>query len=161
MEPGEKSDFSRPRSPWSPRSPREHEITHFVVPAHATLSVDVELSAFRSRTRLPGNGQRPRAGDSVVARLRGVRARAGPPSDAGPGQWRTVDMPLATPELVRFELGGGEVIPGLEAAVAEMSLGECAEVTVAPLAAYGAEGYFEVVRPNSAILADVELLGFA
>mmetsp|Transcript_9942 Transcript_9942/g.14650 ORF Transcript_9942/g.14650 Transcript_9942/m.14650 type:complete len:112 (+) Transcript_9942:16-351(+) len=56
-----------------------------------------------------------------------------------------------------FKMGVGEVIPGWEEAVAQMSIGQRAKVTMPPELAYGEKG-FGLIKPNTSISFDVELV---
>ena len=57
-----------------------------------------------------------------------------------------------------FVLGKRQVIEGWEVAVASMSLGQLAEVTVPHYFAYGDEGYPPMVPPKSTLVFRIELL---
>ena len=59
---------------------------------------------------------------------------------------------------LRFRLGGGQVISGLDAAVSELSMGMRARVTIPAELAYGERGFPGLVPPNSSIDFDLELL---
>ena len=59
---------------------------------------------------------------------------------------------------LRFRLGAGQVIPGLDAAVSQLSLGMRARITIPAELAYGERGFPGLVPPNSAIDFDIELL---
>ena len=56
-----------------------------------------------------------------------------------------------------FKIGMGQVIKGWDEGVAQMSVGERAELTCTPDYAYGAGGYPPVIPPNSTLIFDVEL----
>merc|ERR1739847_160021 len=56
-----------------------------------------------------------------------------------------------------FKIGMGQVIKGCDEGVAQMSVGERAELTCTPDYAYGAGGYPPVIPPNSTLVFDVEL----
>mmetsp|Transcript_143033 Transcript_143033/g.398544 ORF Transcript_143033/g.398544 Transcript_143033/m.398544 type:complete len:179 (+) Transcript_143033:180-716(+) len=116
--------------------------------SRAALTVELEILTFNKTKVLQiGTGERPSAGHLAVVRLWDGRLRGG----------AKVDFP----ELVRFTMGAGEVITGLEAAAASMSLDERAEVTLPPLGAYGASGHpAGMVPPDAAITVTMELLGF-
>mmetsp|Transcript_52822 Transcript_52822/g.113121 ORF Transcript_52822/g.113121 Transcript_52822/m.113121 type:complete len:217 (-) Transcript_52822:72-722(-) len=117
------------------------------VPSNMVMRVDVELLACRAEVLRRGNGERPSPGHLAVVKLSKSRLRNG--------------GPLAMPKLVKFTVGSGEVIPGLDAAVAEMSLNECAQLTIPPLGGYGASGHPNAGVPsNAALLVEAELLGF-
>ena len=55
-------------------------------------------------------------------------------------------------------VGDGTMIPGWDAALRSMVVGERATVRVAPELAYGSQGIPSLVPPNSPIELDVELL---
>ena len=59
---------------------------------------------------------------------------------------------------LRFRLGAGQVVPGLDGAVLQLSLGMRARVTIPPELAYGERGFPGLVPPNTNIDFDIELL---
>ena len=59
---------------------------------------------------------------------------------------------------LRFRLGAGQVIQGLDDAVSQLSLGMRARVTIPAELAYGERGFPGLVPPNSSIDFDIELL---
>ena len=59
---------------------------------------------------------------------------------------------------LRFRLGTGQVVPGLNDAVAQLSQGMRARVTIPSEMAYGERGFPGLVPPNSAVEFDIELL---
>ena len=59
-----------------------------------------------------------------------------------------------------FTLGVGQVIKCWDEGVAQMSIGERAELTCSPDFAYGASGAGGVIPPNAELKFDVELVGF-
>mmetsp|Transcript_7298 Transcript_7298/g.27306 ORF Transcript_7298/g.27306 Transcript_7298/m.27306 type:complete len:110 (-) Transcript_7298:176-505(-) len=61
----------------------------------------------------------------------------------------------------KFRLGVGEVVPGWEEAIAQMSVGQRAKVKMDPSVAYGEKGFPGLIPPNQTITFDVELLGFS
>jgi FK506-binding protein 1 len=58
----------------------------------------------------------------------------------------------------RFVLGVGQVIKGWDEGVAQMSVGQRANLTCSPDYAYGQRGYPGVIPPNSTLVFDVELI---
>ena len=58
----------------------------------------------------------------------------------------------------KMVVGDGTMIPGWDAALRSMTVGERAVVRVAPELAYGVQGIPSLVPPNSPIELDVELL---
>jgi len=59
---------------------------------------------------------------------------------------------------LRFRLGTGQVVRGLNDAVAQLSQGMRARVIIPPEMAYGERGFPGLVPPNTAVEFDVELL---
>ena len=59
---------------------------------------------------------------------------------------------------LRFRLGCGQVVPGLDDAIAQLSLGMRARVTIPAELAYGERGFPGLVPPNTNIDFDIELL---
>ena len=60
---------------------------------------------------------------------------------------------------LRFRLGVGQVIPGLDEGVAQLSRGARARISIPPELAYGARGFPGLVPPNTVITYD--LVGLA
>ena len=59
-----------------------------------------------------------------------------------------------------FKLGMGQVIRGWDEGVAQMSVGQRANLTCSPDYAYGDRGAGGVIPPNATLIFDVELLSF-
>ena len=57
-----------------------------------------------------------------------------------------------------FTLGMGQVIRGWDEGVAQLSLGQRANLTCTPDFAYGPRGYPGAIPPNATLVFDVELL---
>jgi FKBP-type peptidyl-prolyl cis-trans isomerase FkpA len=57
-----------------------------------------------------------------------------------------------------FKLGAGKVIAGWDQGVAGMKVGQLRKLTIGPELAYGAEGFGDVIPPNSTLVFEVELL---
>ena len=57
-----------------------------------------------------------------------------------------------------FTIGAGEVIKGWDQGVAQLSLGEKANLVCPPEYAYGKAGIPNIIPPNSTLLFEVELL---
>jgi FKBP-type peptidyl-prolyl cis-trans isomerase FkpA len=58
-----------------------------------------------------------------------------------------------------FPLGAGRVIPGWEAGVEGMQVGELRRLIIPPGMAYGSRGAGGVIPPDATLLFEVELLG--
>ena len=59
---------------------------------------------------------------------------------------------------LRFRLGMGQVIKGLDEGVSQLSVGARARIKIPPEMAYGERGFPGLVPPNTAIEFDIELL---
>jgi len=59
----------------------------------------------------------------------------------------------------KFKIGQGQVIRGWDDGVAQMSLGQTANLKCTPDFAYGAQGAGGVIPPNATLNFEVELLG--
>ncbi|KAH8046498.1 peptidyl-prolyl cis-trans isomerase [Aureococcus anophagefferens] len=63
------------------------------------------------------------------------------------------DSSRARQKALMFKLGEGQLIEGLEQAVAKMSTGQICLFTVPPSLGYGVNGYLPVVPPNATLYA--------
>ena len=59
---------------------------------------------------------------------------------------------------LRFRVGAGQVIKGLDLAVSQLSIGSRAKVLIPADIAYGARGFPGLVPPNTPIEFDIEVL---
>jgi FKBP-type peptidyl-prolyl cis-trans isomerase len=60
-------------------------------------------------------------------------------------------------EPLRFVVGGGEVVPGLDLGVAGMAIGERRRVTIPPYLAYGRRGFAGLIPPDATLVYDLTL----
>lgn len=60
----------------------------------------------------------------------------------------------------KFKLGAEQVIPGLDLGVAQLSIGERAQLTIPAHLAYGERGFPGLIPPNSELVFDLELITF-
>ncbi|KAF7668431.1 hypothetical protein LDENG_00014600 [Lucifuga dentata] len=58
----------------------------------------------------------------------------------------------------KFQIGCGSVIPGWDEGVAQMSVGQIANLTCSPDYAYGPKGCPGIIPPNATLIFYVELL---
>mmetsp|Transcript_15942 Transcript_15942/g.38763 ORF Transcript_15942/g.38763 Transcript_15942/m.38763 type:complete len:121 (-) Transcript_15942:263-625(-) len=61
-------------------------------------------------------------------------------------------------EPVRFKLGQGSVIAGLDQAILKMVVGQLMRVVVSPDLGYGSKGFYPSIPANATLIIDVELL---
>mmetsp|Transcript_19029 Transcript_19029/g.47100 ORF Transcript_19029/g.47100 Transcript_19029/m.47100 type:complete len:125 (-) Transcript_19029:125-499(-) len=69
-----------------------------------------------------------------------------------------VDSTRERKQPLEFQVGGGDVIKGLEVAVQRMQVGQLVEVTVPHIYAYGTRGRMPEIQPEATIVLKVELL---
>lgn len=58
-----------------------------------------------------------------------------------------------------FTLGKGEVIAGWDEGIALLKVGDCATLTIPSELAYGESGAGPLIKPNTTLIFDVELMG--
>lgn len=94
-----------------------------------------------------GNGAAPQTGDTVVMHS---------------AIWREDGTPLGSsyntgqPQIMPF--GSGQMLPGWEEGVSTMYEGGKRQLVVPPELAYGAQGYGQVVPPDTTLIIEIELL---
>ncbi len=122
-----------------------------VIPPDATLVFNVELV------------------DVVVLDVEDLVLGEGPV--AGPGNQVTVEYTAwfgdgtqldssAESGPLSFILGGGQIIPGLDAGIQGMQVGGKRLITIPPEFAFGAQGAGDVIPPNTTLVFEVELISF-
>ncbi len=94
-----------------------------------------------------GNGEAAKSGQTVIVHYEGT-LKDGSVFDSS--------RKRATP--FRFNLGSGQVIPGWEAGIEGMKIGEKRRLTIAPELGYGASGAGDVIPPNATLIFEVELV---
>jgi peptidylprolyl isomerase len=95
-----------------------------------------------------GSGATAKAGDEVSVHYVGILYKTEELFDANWGE----DEPFA------FPLGGGKVIKGWDQGVQGMKVGGQRELFIPPSLAYGSEGIYPSIPPNSTLAFLVELL---
>ena len=70
------------------------------------------------------------------------------------------DSTYARGKPFKFKLGAEQVIEGLDKAVAQLSLGERAKISIGSELAYGKQGFPFLVPPGCALVYDLQLLEF-
>eukprot|EP00414_Alexandrium_minutum_P002639 CAMPEP_0113840146 /NCGR_PEP_ID=MMETSP0328-20130328/11468_1 /TAXON_ID=39455 /ORGANISM="Alexandrium minutum" /LENGTH=267 /DNA_ID=CAMNT_0000808829 /DNA_START=221 /DNA_END=1024 /DNA_ORIENTATION=- /assembly_acc=CAM_ASM_000350 len=108
-----------------------------------------DLAPLEVETIAPGDGKTyPSKGDYVTVHYAGALA------DGGAGFMSTRDGG----EPLRFQIGIGKVIRGLDEGIVAMTLGERAAIRVPAVMAYGDRGKDDIIPPNADLVFDVELL---
>jgi len=100
-------------------------------------------------TLTPGDGKTfPKKGQTVVVHYVGTLQNG-----------KKFDSSRDRGKPFEFKIGEGQVIRGWDEGVAQMSVGQKANLTCSPDYAYGAQGAGGVIPPNATLLFEVELLG--
>ena len=100
-------------------------------------------------TLTPGDGTTfPKKGQNVVVHYTGFLSKHG---------GKKFDSSVDRKQPFTFTIGVGQVIKGWDEGVAQMSLGERANLTCSPEYAYGQRG-IGPIPPNSTLVFEVELL---
>jgi len=132
------------------------DLNHPLAGAVLNLSVKLlsceiapELAPFEVEAVAPGDGKTyPSKGNFVTMHYRGALA------EGNVGFMSTREKG----EPIRFQLGVGQVIKGLDEGIPLMSLGERAVLRIPAVMAYGAAGKDDVVPPNADLIYEVQLL---
>jgi peptidylprolyl isomerase len=96
-----------------------------------------------------GSGKTAKAGDQVSVNYVGVLYKGGDVFDASWGK---------DAEPFSFTLGAQEVIKGWDKGVPGMKVGGERKLVIPPALAYGSEGVYPAIPPNSALVFLVELV---
>ncbi|MGN6254555.1 MAG: FKBP-type peptidyl-prolyl cis-trans isomerase [Solirubrobacterales bacterium] len=94
-----------------------------------------------------GKGATAKAGDKVTVHYVGVVYKTKEQFDAN---WEN--------EPFSFKLGAQEVIPGWDKGVPGMKVGGRRKLTIPPALAYGSQGVYPSIPPNSTLVFVIELL---
>jgi FKBP-type peptidyl-prolyl cis-trans isomerase len=96
----------------------------------------------------PGSGRKPSPGSNAVVNIKGMLLT---------GEFfANSDLSGGAQEL---PVGTGRVIPGLDEAIMDMSVGEMRTVIIPPELAYGERGMDNAIPPNSFLVFEIELVG--
>jgi peptidylprolyl isomerase len=95
-----------------------------------------------------GDGPAAQAGDQLTVQYVGVDYQTGKEFDTSWGK----------PQPFKFQLGGGQVIPGWDQGVAGMKVGGRRELIIPPNLAYGAQGQPPAIGPNATLIFVIDLV---
>ena len=94
-----------------------------------------------------GSDEKPEEGDMISVHYSGY-LQDGTLFDSSPLRNQTFD----------FQVGLGQVIPGWDEGLMDMTVGEKRTLVIPPEMAYGEQGAGQVIPPNSTLIFDVELV---
>jgi peptidylprolyl isomerase len=143
QEPAVDSTMTATAKPPAPRSATPSPDT-FVIPSNLVTSP----SGLQYTIDHPGTGVQPKRGQTVLVHYTGWLAE---------GTKFDSSRDRATP--LEFPVGGGKVIQGWDEAIAAMKVGEKRTLVIPPALGYGADGYGDLIPPNSTLYFKVELVG--
>ena len=124
----------------------------FAVATFANTSSNSALTEkYQIKVLREGDGQNyPNRGDNVKVHYTGTLLNG-----------KKFDSSKDRGQPFSFKVGVGQVIKGWDELVSAMSLGESISATIPSDLAYGARGAGGVIPPNSDLIFEIELLGFA
>lgn len=97
----------------------------------------------------------PAIGDTVVVHYQAwIHNRDG-------SRGKMIDNSYSRQRPLSFTIGLGEVVPGFEAGVSSMKIGEKRRLIISPELAYGKRGIGLFIPPDSTLEFEVSLLGFS
>lgn len=100
----------------------------------------------RYRIEQEGNGPKPEAGETVSIHYTGSFVNG-----------QVFDSSLERDPL-KFQIQGGQIIPGFDLSVRDMRVGEKRSSVIPPSLAYGSQGAGGVIPPNAYLVFEIELL---
>jgi peptidylprolyl isomerase len=100
------------------------------------------------RIEKPGTGAKPQRGNTAQVNYKGMFLSG-----------EVFDASDAHGSPLEFQAGTGELIPGWDKTVMDMSLGEKRLVVIPPELAYGERGAGGVIPPNAFLVFEMELVG--
>lgn len=115
--------------------------------AERSIVADTTASGVRIQVTEKGTGEKPQAGDNIVVHYRG-KLLSGEQFDASYDR----NQPFT------FPVGRGQVIPGWDESLMQLPKGSKATIYIPSPLAYGPQQASEVIKPNSILVFDVEVL---
>lgn len=115
--------------------------------ADQSIKADTTASGVRIQVTQQGKGAKPQAGDNIVVHYRG-KLLSGEQFDAS----------YDRNEPFTFPVGQGQVIRGWDEGLLQLPKGSKATLYIPSPLAYGPQQRSEVIKPNSILVFDVEVL---
>eukprot|EP00948_MAST-09A_sp_MAST-9A-sp1_P000725 g725.t1 len=117
-----------------------------------------ERNSLKVRTIKAGDGTHfPKKGDTCRVHYKGILN----PEKSGKDSAKVFDDTRKTGKPFHFRVGHGQVIPGFDEAVLQMSCGQIVSAEIPYELAYGTTGFPPIIPARTDLIYEIELIMFA